>query len=110
MHPGGTGLRRLTHNQRSDEDPDWAPQGHRLTYVHDDTIWTMRADGSDKISLGVRGSGPTWAPDGSLIAYIGQADGAIHTVKPDGTQDIAVGNPVAVGYIFGLDWRPRPQR
>lgn len=108
MQPGGTKVRRLTHNHSSDDDPDWAPNGLRLTYVHGNTIWTMRADGSDKTSLGVRGSGPTWAPDGSLIAYIGRADGAIHTVRPDGTEDNTLGSPVPVGEILGLDWRPRP--
>jgi len=81
--------------------------GHRLTYVHGNTIWTMRANGSHKRSLEVRGSGPTWAPDGTLIAYVSETDGTIHTVAPNGSGDTVVGNPVPDGSISALDWRPR---
>ena len=64
----------------------------------------MTRSGKNAAMIAV-GQSPTWAPDGSLIAYIG-ADGAIHTVTPSGEDDTLIGSPVTEGGIFGLDWQP----
>jgi dipeptidyl aminopeptidase/acylaminoacyl peptidase len=38
-------------------------------------LWIMNADGS-KLRFLVKGSGPTWSPDGSRIAYLGEVPGS----------------------------------
>jgi hypothetical protein len=53
-----------------------------------------------------QGNDPAWAPDLSRIAYVG-VDGAIHTIKPSGHDDVLVGTPVTEGSISELDWRSR---
>jgi hypothetical protein len=54
------------------------------------------------------GHSPTWAPDGTRLAYI-SAGGAIHTIAPSGLNDAVIGNPAGAGEpIFGLDWQPVP--
>jgi hypothetical protein len=51
------------------------------------------------------GSSPTWAPDGSLIAFVAP-DETIHTVNVSGADDTFLSSP-AVGHLWGLDWQPR---
>lgn len=125
VHPDGTNLRLLAPSGRRTVpvDPSWSPSGRWLVYYRASStdsggggvdsngdIFTMRADGrsSGHYSLGVTGSDPCWAPDGSHIAYFaGPASGrtgVLHTVVTDGTGDTVVGTPVLVS---GLDWRPR---
>jgi arylsulfatase A-like enzyme/Tol biopolymer transport system component len=106
MWPNGRGLRRLTDNDVRESQPDWAPGGWRLTFVRRAEIWKMGASGEDA-SMIASGYSPTWAPDGSLVGFIGAADGAIHTVKPSGDDDTSIGTPVEEGSISELDWQPR---
>jgi WD40-like Beta Propeller Repeat len=104
MRPNGRKLRRLTHTDARESQPDWAPGGGRLTFVRDGEIWKMRASGQNATMI-ASGHSPTWAPDGTLIAFISAADGAIHTVKPSGKDDTFLSSPRPE--IFHLDWQPR---
>ena len=65
----------------SDHTPTWSPDGSRIVFASDvgrpshPTLWTMRADGSDKRRL-LPQAGPTdidvepsWSPDGARIAF-----------------------------------------
>jgi Tol biopolymer transport system component len=106
MRPNGQALRRLTHNDVPDSQPDWAPGGRRLTFARGDKVWTFKASGANATMI-ASGHSPTWAPDGSLIAFVSTADGAIHSVKPSGRDDTLIGLPVQRGGISSLDWRPR---
>lgn len=103
MHPNGQGLRRLTDTDARESQPDWAPGGRSLTFVRDGEIWTMRRSGQNARMI-ASGHSPTWSPDGTLIAYISAADGAIHTVKPSGADDTFLSSPRPG--IGDLDWQP----
>lgn len=103
MRPNGLGLRRLTHTDLEEGGPDWAPGGGRLAFSRGNDLWIMRASGKNA-SMITSGHSPTWAPDGSLIAFR-NLDGAIHTVKPSGAEDTFLSNFVPA--TDGLDWQPR---
>jgi Tol biopolymer transport system component len=105
MRPNGNRLRRLTDNDVPEGEPDWAPGGRRFAFVRGGDIWTAAASGRNTLRIAA-GHSPTWAPDGSVIAYVG-VDGAIHTVKPSGEDDTFIGSPIAEGSISQLDWQPR---
>ena len=106
MRPDGLGLHQLTHNTVRDSEPNWAPGGRRLVFVHrNKEIWLIGLWGKGATMV-AQGRDPTWAPDGSRIAYVG-VDGLIHTIKPAGAGDVVVGSPVTEGFISQLDWRPR---
>jgi Tol biopolymer transport system component len=111
MKPNGLRLRRLTHTDACERWPDWSPDGMSLTFERRtggvSQTWTMRRSGANE-RLIATGHSPTWAPDGTRIAYISSVDGAIHTVAPSGLGDAVIGNPAGAGEsIFGLDWQPR---
>jgi TolB protein len=60
---------RLTEDQVSSR-PRFAPDGRRIAYVHNNTIWVMNADGSGKRQVSDRSAGgPSWSPDGASIAF-----------------------------------------
>jgi len=111
----------------SGRDPDWAPDGTRIAYASPDRcqIWTMSPDGThrtevaqmtprpahpDTCSLAHPGSwqpgppGPTWSPDGRMIAFI-SIRGGLFTVKPDGSQMRRV---TPADLYEGITWRPVP--
>jgi Tol biopolymer transport system component len=71
---GGTPT-RLTHNDVSDIEPAWSPDGTQIAYWHGGDLWVMQADGSGAHSVYVgaeRGGAwaPAWSPDGTRIAFL----------------------------------------
>ena len=70
---GGTGTQRTT-MAGAEVDPDWAPNGSRITFggpVGD--IWVMNADGSGQTNLTTglneQGTLPAWSPDGAKLVF-----------------------------------------
>ncbi len=76
---------QLTHGDYDDFDPAWAPDGSRLVFVSNRSadpegtpylvdLWVIPAEGGEPQKIetppGYKGA-PAWAPDGSLIAYVG---------------------------------------
>lgn len=72
IRPDGTGLRRLAKVPGSPQDPDWSPEGGRLTFSSGDDIYTVGSDGRGLRRL-TRGpavdNDPDWSPDGRTIAF-----------------------------------------
>ena len=74
----GSDLRVLTTMQPFSEEektgtPDWSPDGTRLVYANNHTIWRMDADGSNAQLLGDPTAfdwEPRFSPDGSQIVFL----------------------------------------
>ena len=108
-------------------DPEWSPDGSRIAYVAFaplkpaggiPQVWIVDADGSDLSKLFVAGgcctgygTGLTWAPDGTEIAFVGRPPRGrigtprVYLVDPDGgnvrvlARDVPFGQPA---------WQPIP--
>lgn len=52
------------------DSPDWSPDGKKLVYVHDGSIWTIDADGTEAHRLIRDGHSPAWSRDGQMIAFL----------------------------------------
>jgi len=68
-------------------EPAWSPDGKRLAFVKDATVYLAAADGSGAQPLGA-GEDPAWSPDGTRLAVV-RSDGAHRQVAllglPDGS-------------------------
>ncbi len=66
VHPNGDD----PHTVIQGDAPDWSPDGKRLVYVHNGSIWTVNADGSDARRLIPNAHSPAWSRDGEMIAFM----------------------------------------
>ncbi len=106
----GTGVRRLTHDVRSEDfSPAWSPDGNRIAFIKDvryaeshiGPLAIMNADGSDARTIRLPPDvtyvlyRPVWSPDGSWIAAIGGGEALsgshLFLVRPDGSGVLNVG-------------------
>jgi WD40-like Beta Propeller Repeat len=83
-----------------DRDPAWSSDGQRIAFERGQRIYTVRPDGTNLTPVtpvGVQAAHPNWAPSGARIAYSfllsdGPPWSEIHTIEPDGSNDLDLGN------------------
>jgi dipeptidyl aminopeptidase/acylaminoacyl peptidase len=96
----------LTKTERASESsPAWSPDGSTIAFVRENSIWTMRRDGSAprQVTAGqVVDRQPAWSPDGRTIAFA--RNGAILVVDAAGGEP----RPLASGPFYALNpsWSP----
>lgn len=93
----GSGLRRVMPGLESDVyGPSWSPDGRTIAFTrwHDsqESIWTVRANGSRLRHVADKGRWPDWSPDGRRIIF---TDGlGVLTIAPDGSRRRRVTPPI----------------
>jgi len=72
-----TGEHRKLTSGGSASTPTWSADGKRIAFISTDTgktgLWTMDADGSNKLRLtehAQHDTRPAWSPDGNQLAYV----------------------------------------
>lgn len=107
MNTDGSNVVRLTNHQPYDVESAWSPNGQKIVYRREDVfggafdLWMMNSDGSGPAQFTSRNifdfGPPSWAPDGSYVAYDGLAAGnmEIYKIKADGTGDTRLTNTAA---------------
>jgi len=106
IKPDGTDVKSTSNDaQTLDGSPSWSYDGSRIVFgsnASDDyEIWSMKADGSDRIKLTDRtglDTAPRFSPDGTKVVFVGEYDEAtkdnekktyeIMTVNTDGTNTL----------------------
>jgi Tol biopolymer transport system component len=76
VDPDGSSLSNLTHRAATDIQPAWSPDGTKIAFESQDSIWVMDAYGSNLRRLtpnrsDLSYSDPTWSPDGTELAFTG---------------------------------------
>ncbi|MET7426737.1 hypothetical protein [Dactylosporangium sp. NPDC005555] len=110
---------RLTEDQVNSQ-PSLSPDGTRITYVHNNTVWVMKANGAGKHQVSDRtGTAPVWSPDGTTITYTAEScTGAPGTFRV-GTRGGTTSEPMSptacrdqaapqVGYITDIPGEDTP--
>jgi Tol biopolymer transport system component len=78
----GAGLRRLNLQIPLRGHPDYSPDGSRITYADGWSVYTARADGTDRqrvLDGGNVPAFPRWSPDGTEVAFEAGHIGAART-------------------------------
>lgn len=106
--------KRLTRTA-TNTSPTWSPDGRRLCWIRNGTLWIMRAGGGRRhqvgSGIGVAGAA-AWSPAGDTIAYVGQDGASIHEVSVDGSGDTEILSATRAWgtEITGLVWSPDASR
>jgi Tol biopolymer transport system component len=111
IRPDGTGRRRLGRcglraATCEDGNAAWSPNGRRIAYRHDASIWVMRADRSHAHRVLRNAISPSWSPNGRRIVFtrwIGEQSW-ISTMRPDGSHRRRV---TPVGLNLDPSWSVR---
>ena len=86
---------RLTEDEVNAQ-PSLSPDRAKITYVHNGTIWVMKANGAGKHQVSDRtGTAPAWSPDSTAITYTAEScTGAPGTFRV-GTRGGATSEPLS---------------
>lgn len=74
----GGPARQLTASEKDVSDPAWSPDGRRLAFVRDRTVWVIGVDGSRPTEISPHPAGssmPRWSPDGRRLAFVSRRRG-----------------------------------
>jgi hypothetical protein len=84
-------------------ESDVSPDGARLAFARDGSLFIQAVAGGTPTPLGVAGRLPRWSPDGSRIAFVTPA-GGIAVLDVD--TKAVVANVTVPGTLHSLDWSP----
>ena len=109
VSPDGTGMRNLTPDGVFESDPIWSPDGRKILFLREGSLYSMDADGGGRVKLadGQAISQHRWSADGRIIAYVDtriEGDDVfddLWAVRPDGTGKIKVAENA-----FSFSWSP----
>ncbi|MGA9548863.1 MAG: Tol-Pal system protein TolB, partial [Rhodomicrobium sp.] len=114
MNADGSGQRRLTFGDGSYSTPVWSPRGDLIAFtkqVHGGfAIGVIRPDGSGErlLTEGYHNEGPTWSPNGRVILFFRDSQGAnggpkLYSIDLTGYNERQLATP-----SFGSDpaWSP----
>ena len=109
VNPDGTGPRNLTPEGVFESDPVWSPDGRKILFLREGSLYLMDSDGSGRMKLvdGQAISEHRWSPDGRMIAYVD-----VRQMGEDAVEDLWVIQADGTGKVrltedaFNFSWSP----
>ena len=109
VNPDGTGLRNLTPDGVFESDPVWSPDGRKILFLREGSLYLMDADGGGRVKLvdGQVISEHRWSPDGRMVAFVDarlEGDDVFEdlwVIRTDGTGKVKV-----TENAFNFSWSP----
>lgn len=121
MSAAGGGRRPLIHSRRSEEAPDWSPDGRKIVFARRDdeatglNIYVARANGTRVTAVNTRRytqTDPVWSPNDRYIAYANYDGGEGRTGNYEICVMTATGARVrctrSEDWEYAPDWQPLP--
>ncbi|MEW6481803.1 MAG: DUF5050 domain-containing protein, partial [bacterium] len=105
MNKDGTNIRQLTSNDIDDIEPTFSPDGETIAYNSNNTIYTMKLDGSNKTKI-TEGTKPKFSPDGKSLAFIFNNDLYTIDLQTQGLKKIAEGVKAISWSCGGVENKP----
>ena len=106
ISPDGTGKRTIVPGSAG--KAEWSPDGRRIAYQLQGSVYVAEADGSAATAV-INGIEPTWSPDGERLAFIRLVN-PIQSIYELYVADADGGNEVEIlsmpGTIRDPDWSP----
>lgn len=106
MNADGSGVRRISFGEGRYANPVWSPRGDLIAFTKmhkgEFYIGVIKPDGSDErlITKAFHVEGPTWAPNGRVLAYFKEAPGrdsrtaSVYTIDLTGFNETRVKTPL----------------
>src|SRR3989454_603929 len=105
MNVDGSHPIRLT---SSGIDPSWSPDGRKIAFTSDGSIYVMNADGSNPTGIN-RGYEPSWSPDGKRIVFTNAGEFGtpeIAVMNADGSNPTRLTDNLGLWDDFEATWSP----
>jgi Tol biopolymer transport system component len=107
MRANGLDPRRLTRTRASEGAPSWSPDGTRLVFARDSSIFVLKLRTGRQRLLVKQGSDPVWSPDGRTIVFArpnpDYSAWIIYLVRPNGRNARRLAT--FPGEVRNLDWQ-----
>jgi Tol biopolymer transport system component len=108
--PEGSDLHRVADSgwppHSGPHNPAWSADGQRIAFDYDDSIYSVRIDGSDRQLLLANAALPAYSPDGTKLAYVSRTGPGVFVANTDGSHPHEVSSRTIRWDGWAPSWSP----
>jgi Tol biopolymer transport system component len=100
INPDGSNIRQLTNTNSQDSDPLFSPDGSKLLWHNENSMYIYEMNTDTKKALGMKSAESAWAPDSSKVVFSGMV---ITIINSDGSNPVILSSKIK--NWFFMDYR-----